>query len=144
VILARTVRLNYSCPNDPNKIDFGNVAAELLKLIAIMIIRQIVLINVMMIQIKLILENMVVALQTLTAIKDNTPNCFDKCPDDPNKIIYEECGCGVANTDSDKDNTLDCFDSCPNDSNKIEPGKCGCGIVDSECCKFTNSIGMAY
>ncbi len=61
---------------------------------------------------------------------DGTPDCFDGCPSDPNKIAPGDCGCGTPDTDSDLDGTPDCFDDCPNDPNKIDPGDCGCGIPD--------------
>lgn len=58
-------------------------------------------------------------------------DCGDACPDDPDKMIPGECGCGVPDIDSDGDGALDCNDNCPNDSNKTEPGVCGCGVDDS-------------
>src|SRR5687767_6357644 len=36
----------------------------------------------------------------------------DLCPDDPVKTAPGECGCGVADSDSDEDGTLDCNDGC--------------------------------
>jgi Thrombospondin type 3 repeat len=55
----------------------------------------------------------------------------DLCPSDPLKYSPGQCGCGVADTDSDSDGTADCNDNCPSDPNKTEPGTCGCGYVDS-------------
>jgi len=77
---------------------------------------------------------------------DGSVDIEDQCPEDPNKIIWGICGCGVveSETDSDKDNTPDCVDGCPNDPNKTEPGKCGCGNLEIMCQPFTNSIGMSF
>jgi len=61
---------------------------------------------------------------------DGTADCFDGCPDDPNKIASGTCGCGVADTDTDGDGTADCGEECPNDPNKLNPGLCGCGVAD--------------
>jgi hypothetical protein len=58
---------------------------------------------------------------------DNTANCDDECPTDPNKQVSGECGCFVSEVDRDSDNTPDCNDQCPDDPNKIVPGNCGCG-----------------
>jgi serine protease AprX len=54
----------------------------------------------------------------------------DLCPDDPNKTAPGDCGCGVADIDSDGDGTSDCIDLCPDDPNKTAPGDCGCGVAD--------------
>ena len=76
--------------------------------------------------------------------KDGTPDCDDRCPNDPNKTEPGACGCGVEDTDSDKDGIADCNDPCPNDKenkckdlcpddpNKTEPGACGCGVKDTD------------
>ena len=37
-------------------------------------------------------------------------DCLDDCPDDPLKVLAGDCGCGVADTDSDSDGTVDCID----------------------------------
>ncbi|MCP4837584.1 MAG: hypothetical protein GY895_22800, partial [Phycisphaera sp.] len=63
---------------------------------------------------------------------DGTRDCYDNCPDDPNKTEPGACGCGVADTDTDGDGTPDCLDSCPSDPNKTEPGACGCGVADTD------------
>ena len=63
---------------------------------------------------------------------DGTNDCFDLCPNDPNKIFPGSCGCGELEIDSDGDLTPDCFDLCPNDPNKIFAGICGCGEVDED------------
>lgn len=54
----------------------------------------------------------------------------DGCPDDPDKTQPGQCGCGVADTDSDGDGRPDCNDSCPTDQGKFTPGQCGCGVAD--------------
>ncbi|MBI4066215.1 SBBP repeat-containing protein, partial [Candidatus Gottesmanbacteria bacterium] len=56
----------------------------------------------------------------------------DACPDDPDKTEPGQCGCGVADTDSDGDGTADCNDLCPLDPAKIAPGQCGCGVADTD------------
>ncbi|MEE8170801.1 MAG: CotH kinase family protein, partial [Phycisphaerae bacterium] len=61
---------------------------------------------------------------------DRTPDVIDGCPNDPNKTVPGQCGCGIADTDSDGDGTADCLDGCPGDANKTAPGDCGCGIAD--------------
>ena len=61
---------------------------------------------------------------------DALGDACDGCPEDPNKIEPGECGCGVADTDSDLDGTADCNDSCPEDPDKTDPGICGCGVED--------------
>ena len=61
---------------------------------------------------------------------DGTPDCADRCPNDPAKIVPGVCGCGIPETDSDGDGTPDCIDGCVNDPSKIDPGVCGCGIPD--------------
>jgi hypothetical protein len=53
-------------------------------------------------------------------------NCQDQCPTDPEKYLLGECGCFVAETDSDNDGTPDCVDDCPTDPMKIVEGQCGC------------------
>ena len=57
----------------------------------------------------------------------------DVCPDDPAKTADAgQCGCGVAETDSDADGTADCNDQCVSDANKTEVGECGCGVADTD------------
>jgi hypothetical protein len=56
----------------------------------------------------------------------------DNCPNDPNKLDPGQCGCGVADTDTDMDGTADCNDNCPNDPNKVNPGDCGCGEAETD------------
>jgi hypothetical protein len=55
----------------------------------------------------------------------------DQCQSDPNKSAPGQCGCGVADTDTDDDGTANCNDACPNDNQKIVAGTCGCGYADS-------------
>jgi hypothetical protein len=57
---------------------------------------------------------------------------IDKCALDANKHEPGQCGCGVADTDSDADQTANCNDQCPNDSNKVAPGRCGCGNAETD------------
>lgn len=58
----------------------------------------------------------------------------DECPDDPDKSEAGQCGCGMADTDTDSDGTADCNDGCPDDPEKTDPGDCGCGIPDDASC----------
>jgi hypothetical protein len=57
---------------------------------------------------------------------------IDFCPDDPNKFVPGQCGCGTADTDTDHDGTADCNDTCPSDAGKTAPGQCGCGTADTD------------
>jgi hypothetical protein len=50
----------------------------------------------------------------------------DLCPNDPQKVEFGVCGCGVPDVDTDGDGKLDCEEQCPNDSTKLVPGHCGC------------------
>jgi hypothetical protein len=50
----------------------------------------------------------------------------DLCPDDVNKRVPGQCGCGVADTDADQDGTPNCRDQCPQDPLRTVPGDCGC------------------
>ena len=63
----------------------------------------------------------------------------DLCIDDPNKILPGQCGCGVADTDSDNDGAADCVDLCSADAAKVAPGACGCGLPDTD----ANGNGVA-
>lgn len=61
------------------------------------------------------------------------PTQYDECPNDPNKLLAGECGCGFAETgDTDSDGTHDCKDDCPNDPDKTAEGECGCGVPDED------------
>jgi hypothetical protein len=63
---------------------------------------------------------------------DETLDCHDGCPNDPNKTEPGDCGCGVPESgDSDGDGTPDCLDNCPDDPNKTEPEMCGCGTAET-------------
>ncbi|MBN2562615.1 MAG: hypothetical protein JXQ75_16950 [Phycisphaerae bacterium] len=63
---------------------------------------------------------------------DGVPDCFDDCPNDPNKTSSGACGCGVPDTDADGDGVPNCFDECPDDPDKAAPGACGCGVADMD------------
>jgi len=63
---------------------------------------------------------------------DGVANCNDGCPDDINKIVPGDCGCGVPDDDDDGDGVANCIDGCPDDINKIVPGDCGCGVPDDD------------
>lgn len=56
----------------------------------------------------------------------------DLCPNDPLKSTPGQCGCGVADTDTDMDGTPNCNDLCPNDPTKVSGGQCGCGVPDTD------------
>jgi hypothetical protein len=56
----------------------------------------------------------------------------DACPNDANKRLPGQCGCGVADTDRDSDGTADCSDACPDDRFKVAQGACGCGAADAD------------
>lgn len=68
-------------------------------------------------------------------------NCGDVCPDDPGKTADPgQCGCGVAETDTDMDGMADCLDVCPTDPDKsVDAGQCGCGVAETD----TDSDGIA-
>ncbi|NBW39639.1 carboxypeptidase regulatory-like domain-containing protein [bacterium] len=57
---------------------------------------------------------------------------FDQCPNDPEKALPGECGCGISEDDSDQDGIPDCNDGCVNDPGKSSPGECGCGVADKD------------
>lgn len=57
---------------------------------------------------------------------------LDECPNDPQKTLPGECGCGIDDSDSDGDGTPDCLDKCSSDKNKNAPGLCGCGTADTD------------
>ena len=63
---------------------------------------------------------------------DGTIDCSDECPEDPNKSLTGDCGCGIPETDTDSDGTMDCMDGCPTDPAKVNPGACGCGVADTD------------
>jgi hypothetical protein len=55
----------------------------------------------------------------------------DLCPDDP-KNSPGQCGCAVADTDTDSDGAADCIDECDNDPLKVLQGQCACGTPNSD------------
>lgn len=58
--------------------------------------------------------------------------CTDCCPQDPDKELAGQCGCGSSDEDTDADATADCNDACPEDPDKVGPGACGCGVPDGD------------
>jgi surface protein len=59
---------------------------------------------------------------------DGTPNCFDSCPKDKNKIEPGDCGCGVKDTDKDGDGIADCIDVCKGQDDSLDTD--GDGVPD--------------
>ena len=59
-------------------------------------------------------------------------DCFDGCPQDPDKVDAGDCGCGISDVDTDQDGAPDCLDECPDDPNKILAGVCGCNVFDAD------------
>jgi hypothetical protein len=59
----------------------------------------------------------------------------DCCPNDAMKTMPGECGCGVADTDTDDDGTPDCNDMCVDDDTRTQPGSCGCDsmYLEADC-----------
>lgn len=57
---------------------------------------------------------------------------IDQCPSDPSKDEPGDCGCGVADVDTDGDGAADCIDGCDEDADKLAPGACGCGAPDTD------------
>ena len=57
---------------------------------------------------------------------------YECCPNDPNKSVAGQCGCGSPDTDSDGDGTADCNDLCAGDPDKTAPRVCGCGSPDTD------------
>jgi len=67
------------------------------------------------------------------AATDFCEDCLDQCPGDAAKIVPGQCGCGVADIDSDGDGTTDCGgDLCPASRLKVAPGVCGCDLQDTD------------
>ena len=62
---------------------------------------------------------------------DGTADCFDGCPNDPNKIDPGDCGCGSEDLDSDGDGVSDCIDNCPADSNALQQDQDMDGLGDA-------------
>ncbi len=63
---------------------------------------------------------------------DGVLDCYDCCPNDPNKTDTDVCGCGKPDTDTDLDGYPDCIEACDNDPYKTTPGLCGCGEPDTD------------
>jgi len=65
----------------------------------------------------------------------------DQCPADPYKILPGQCGCGVADTDSDNDWTADCVDNCPGtfNPNQADPDTDGLGTPCDNCYEIANA-----
>ena len=63
---------------------------------------------------------------------DGTPDCYDLCYNDPDKLAPGVCGCGVVEdvVDSDGDGVVNCLDECPTVASKTEAGACGCAQPD--------------
>ena len=61
------------------------------------------------------------------------PDCWDECPEDPDKIGPGVCDCDNPDYDSDGDGLMDCEDPCPYDpDNDIDDdGACGPGDCDN-------------
>jgi Thrombospondin type 3 repeat len=63
------------------------------------------------------------------------------CPSDPNKTAPRQCGCVVADTDTDSDGVADYVDNCPNDANADQVdgdsdgvgNVCACPLPDESC-----------
>lgn len=66
---------------------------------------------------------------------DGASGCDDLCPEDPAKIEPGECGCGVADTDSDGDTVPNCFDICPGGDDFLDED--GDGVPDECAHPFT-------
>lgn len=74
---------------------------------------------------------------------NNNGTCVDECPSDPSKGAPSECGCGVADIDTDGDGVMDCVDSCPLHADHVcfnggacnEDGICDCpeAYIDAYC-----------
>jgi hypothetical protein len=55
----------------------------------------------------------------------------DDCPNDPAKLEPGDCGCGVAETDTDFDTVPDCIDNCPDVPNATQADCDGDGVGDA-------------
>ena len=81
-------------------------------------------------------------LDALCAAEPQQPLCAggggDACPDDPAKTAPGQCGCGVADTDSDADGVADCNDTGGN------PGGGGDGGVTGGCSVGGDDAGARF
>ena len=72
---------------------------------------------------------------------DGTPDCHDACPADPHKTAPGQCGCGVADIDTDHDGIADCID--PDDDNDgIPDGRDNCPLVANRDQRDTDGDGI--
>jgi hypothetical protein len=60
--------------------------------------------------------------------RDNTPNCYDNCPHDPDKTQPGLCGCGESDQDTDLDGIPDCTDRCSGRDGIVYVPDANCGI----------------
>ncbi len=75
---------------------------------------------------------------------DGTIDDCDGCPDDGGKIAPGECGCGVADIDSDGDLILDCFDNCDFNANNDQQNSDGDSYGDvCDNCPFVTNENQA-
>ena len=44
------------------------------------------------------------------ADNDGVMDCIDQCPNDPNKVYPDVCGCGVPDEDVDENGIIDCLE----------------------------------
>ncbi|HKU38973.1 MAG TPA: thrombospondin type 3 repeat-containing protein, partial [Polyangiales bacterium] len=64
---------------------------------------------------------------------DGEPDGSDQCPLDAAKIAFGQCGCNVADIDTDQDSTVDCLDACPDDPRSADaPCPCPIGTQDND------------
>jgi subtilisin family serine protease len=79
------------------------------------------------------------ALAILDNDGDGQPDIYDDCPQDPEKIVPGECGCGAADTDADGDGVADCVDNCPYTVNPDQVDRDGDGVGDA--CSYGGGSG---
>lgn len=82
--------------------------------------------------------------------RDDVGDACDDCPDDPNKTLPGDCGCGHPEIlacgdepDSDDDGIPDNEDGCPLDPNKSTPGDCNCGVAEGTCRADVSDLALA-
>ncbi|MGA1874118.1 MAG: putative metal-binding motif-containing protein [bacterium] len=72
---------------------------------------------------------------------DGIADIYDRCPHDPNKAEPGECGCGLADTDSDGDGVPGCKD-CDDTKPGIHPGALEvCNGFDDDCNNLEDEEG---